>query len=342
MLSAVQFVSPSDGWVVGSDLILHTADGGSHWVTQYRAGPTSRLGAIDFTDASHGWVTGPSQILATIDGGMHWNALPEPCPPIRTVHFVSPRDGFAVAGGNLSYWGVADPPLPGALLLHTTDGGAHWHRLPTPPDVQSACFSDRRHGWLSADGAIYGTADGGRTWSFAVRARSRSGTYAEVECAWSHAAWAEVIGPGVAGGHEPHIGYHSDGRSWRPIFVEGYTAGAALWAQMKTESPGTYPGPFSAISANQAVFIGWCSACSVLQPGSRGPAAVPMVIALHGGTVLLRRGQVGRLSYATGTAFVSVSDGWVTGLLLAHRTVSALEHTADGGRSWQVQYVLKG
>jgi hypothetical protein len=341
MLSAVQFVSQSDGWLVGSDRILHTADGGSHWVTQFRAGPTARLGAIDFVDANYGWVTGPSQILATTDGGAHWHALPEPCPPIRTVHFVSPRDGFAVAGGNLSYRGVTDPPLRRGVLLRTTNGGAHWHRLPTPPDVQSACFNDARHGWLIAGGAIYGTADGGRTWALAVRARSRSGTYGEVECAGSEAAWAEVIGPGVALGHLPQIGYHTSGRSWRPIFVEGYTAGQALWARVNTESPGPYPGPFSAVSVDQAVFVGWCSACSLRPPSSGGPAAVPMDIALRGGTDLLRRGQVGELSYATGTAFVSASDGWVTGLLPAHRTVSVLEHTADGGRTWQVQYVLK-
>jgi hypothetical protein len=151
-----------------------------------------------------------------------------------------------------------------------------------------------------------------------------------------------VIGPGIAMGHVPQIGYHGYGRTWRPIFVEGYTAGAALWARVKTESPGPYPGPFSAISAYQAVFIGWCSACSAPPPSSRWPAAVPMDIALHGGAVLLRRGQVGKLSYATGTAFVSASDGWVTGLLSFQRTVSALEHTTDGGRTWQVQYVLKG
>jgi photosystem II stability/assembly factor-like uncharacterized protein len=341
MLSAVQFVSPSDGWVVGSDRILHTTDGGSHWATQFRTRPKAQLGAIDFVDADHGWVTGPSEILATTDGGAHWQSLPEPCPPIRTVHFVSRRDGFAVAGVGVSYWGVTDPPLAGGILLRTTDGGARWHRLHAPPDVQSACFNNAQHGWLSAGGAIYGTADGGRTWSLSVRARSRSGTYAEIECARPRAAWAEVIGPGVALGHEPQIGYHMNGRSWRPIFVEGYTAGPALWAHVKTESPGPYPGPFSAVSANQAVFIGGCSACSVPPPSSRGPAAVPMDVAVHGGTVLLRRGQVGELSYATGTAFVSSSDGWVTGLLPAHRAVSALEHTADGGRSWQVQYVLK-
>ena len=61
-----------------------------------------------------------------------------------------------------------------------------------------------------------------------------------------------------------------------------------------------------------------------------------------GGTVLLRRGQVGELSYATGTAFVSGSDGWVSGFLSIQRAISALEHTTDGGRTWQVQYVLKG
>ena len=101
-LSAVQFVSASTGWVVGSDRILHTADGGRHWDIQYRTAPAAQLTAVDFTDASHGWVVGASTVLVTTDAGAHWRPLAEPCRVIRAVHFFSPADGFAVAGGSVS------------------------------------------------------------------------------------------------------------------------------------------------------------------------------------------------------------------------------------------------
>ncbi len=67
-----------------------------------------------------------------------------------------------------------------------------------------------------------------------------------------------------------------------------------------------------------------------------------MDVALHGGAVLLRRGRTGQLSQATGAAFVTASDGWVTGIRQARQRISVIMHTTDGGRSWQEQYVLRG
>jgi len=67
-----------------------------------------------------------------------------------------------------------------------------------------------------------------------------------------------------------------------------------------------------------------------------------MDVALHGGAVLLRRGRIGQLSQATGAAFVTASDGWVTGIRQARKTVSVIMHTAEGGSRWWAQYVLRG
>jgi hypothetical protein len=347
VLGGVQFVSASFGWVVGSDRILHTADGGRHWTVQLRTKPTAQLRTVDFVDAEHGWVTGASELLATADGGAHWNSLREPCRSIQTVHFVSPLDGFALAGGPLPTGDTPGWPMPADVLLRTTDAGRHWQRLAAPPGVQTVCFSNTRRGWLGANGNIYGTLNGGLSWHLAVRGPTVSGgqpgyhAFAEVQCAGSGSGWAEVIGPGAAMSHEPQIGYHTSGTTWQPIFAEQYTASPSLRARVPAASPSVYPGPFSAISPDQAVFLGWCPPCSApASPRLLGP--VPMDIALHGGAVLLRRGRIGQLSQATGAAFVTASDGWVTGIRQAQTTVSVIMHTADGGRSWQEQYALAG
>jgi len=346
-LGAVQFVSASAGWVAGSGRILHTADRGRHWATQFRTSPAAGLGALDFTDASHGWAVGTSTVLATADGGAHWRALPEPCPPVRAVHFVSPADGFAVAGGNLPYLGVSSPPPAGGVLVRTADGGRHWQRMAAPADAQTVCFTDTRRGWLGAGGSIYGTENGGRSWTLAVRGPGQPGgrpdthAVAEVACAGSGAGWAELNGPGAAMSHVPQIGYHTWGRAWQPIFAEQYSASPGLRARVRAAAPGVYPGPFSAISAVQAVFVGWCPACSApASPRMLGPA--PMDVALNGGAVLVRRGRIGQLSQATGAAFVTASDGWVVGIRQASRGMAAIMHTADGGRTWRVQYTLGG
>jgi hypothetical protein len=347
VLNAVQFVSASVGWVAGSDRILHTTDGGRHWVIQFRASEAAQLGTVDFVDASDGWVTGASEVLATTDAGAHWRSLPEPSRTIRTVHFVSPDVGFAVAGASLPNADALGGSQHGDVLLRTTDAGQTWGPVATPPGVQSVCFSDSQRGWLGADGNIYGTVNGGRSWNLAVRGPIAAGggpgyhALAELECAGSGAGWAELNGPGVALSHMAQIGYHTDGSTWRPIFTEQYTASPGLRARVPAASPGVYPGPFSAISADQAVFIGWCPPCSApASPRLLGPA--PMDIALHAGAVLLRRGRIGLLSQATGAAFVTASEGWVTGIREGLRSVSVIMHTADGGRSWREQYVLPG
>jgi photosystem II stability/assembly factor-like uncharacterized protein len=344
VLTGVQFVSASTGWVVGSDRILHTTDGGRHWDIQYRTSAAAQLTAVDFTDASHGWVVGASTLLATTDGGAHWRPLAEPCQVIDAVHFVSPADGFAVAGGSLPDHGV---PSAGGILLRTTDGGRTWHRMSGPADVQTACFSTPEHGWLGAGGSIYGTASGGRTWTLAVRGPGSPGgpadthAIAAVECAAPGAGWAELTGPGAALSHMPQIGYHTSGRTWQPIFAEQYTASPGLRRQVRAGSPGVYPGPFSAISPDEAVFVGWCPPCSAAtSPRMLGPA--PMDVALDAGAVLVRRGRVSQLSQAAGAAFVTAGDGWVVGIRQASRTGAMIMHTADGGRTWQVQYTLGG
>ena len=93
----MQFVSAGQGWAVGQDVILATADGGAHWRVQLSG--ALNLTAVDFVNRQDGWAAGNTSLLATTDGGAHWKALPEPCPLIRSVHFISPSTGFAVAGG---------------------------------------------------------------------------------------------------------------------------------------------------------------------------------------------------------------------------------------------------
>jgi photosystem II stability/assembly factor-like uncharacterized protein len=336
----VQFVSASDGWVVGSDKILHTGDGGQHWKVQFRANRHASLRTVDFADATHGWVVGAKQILATTDGGAHWRSLPEPCPAVRDVRFLNSLDGFAVAGGpmpNPAQAPYAAGPQSGGVLLRTTDGGVHWSRMPAPRDVQTACFSNPARGWLGAGGNIYGTENSGRTWTLAVHGPKTRGSHAlaQVECSGSGAAWAQVNGPGAGLGHVPQIGYHTDGRSWRPIFAEQYFPHPGV--RVSAEAPSVYPGPFSVISQSQAAFVGWCPVCAA-PAGSRAIGPAPLDMALDGGGTMVHRGMIAGLTEATGAAFLTTRDGWVVGIRQGHSVTSLIMHTADGGRTWQAQY----
>ena len=85
-LGGLQFVSASRGWAVGQDTILATADGGARWTTQLSG--KLNLTSVDFVSGQDGWAVGTTSLLATTDGGAHWTALSEPCPVIRSVHFI--------------------------------------------------------------------------------------------------------------------------------------------------------------------------------------------------------------------------------------------------------------
>jgi hypothetical protein len=336
-LTGVQFVSSRRGWVVGLGEIIATTDGGRHWNTQLKG--DLGLASVDFVDGSHGWAVGSRHLLVTTDGGSHWAALPEPCPEIRQVHFVSPQVGFAIAGG-IDLFGTASPlaPLRRGVLLTTSDGGRTWHRATAPADAQSVCFGSPKKGWLGADGGLFRTADGGRTWQpTSARVRSRNLNYPAlmtVQCAGADSAWAQAIGPGGEMSQEPHVGFHAGPRGTAAIFAEQYfqNPGSAPHAN----SSGSYAGPFSAISPAVAAFIDWCVAC--------GAGTAPWELAVRGGATLRREGNVKGLNIATGASFVSQRQGWILGAQIrygpsgASRMTWRVVSTSDGGRSWRVVY----
>ncbi len=357
----VQFVSPAAGWMVGSGRILVTTDGGSHWSVQATS-PTAQWSALDFVDASHGWVVGADGLLATSDGGRHWRELPEHCPAIRTLDFLSPERGFAIAGGVAggggglgsvvrTVYSGSDRRSREAGLLVSDDGGKSWRRLLTPKPPQSVCFNSSEHGWLGAGGNIYATSDGGRHWTLSYKTPPRRQPETDdpaavaLRCAGAHAAWAEVVPPGAGSSQAPHIGLHSSGGSWEAIFAEQYFPHPGI--AVSRQSPGSYPSAFSAISGSTAAFIDFCPAC-VPQ------ASTPVGIAEKGGLRFRRPENVHGLTQAFAASFISPNEGWVAGVLENfHQPCSAtecrtpkasfrLEHTTNGGRTWHTQYSHRG
>jgi photosystem II stability/assembly factor-like uncharacterized protein len=330
-LFGVQFLSVTTGWTVGSNGVLATDDGGVRWTVQYRA-RCADLTEVEFVDAEHGWAVGLTDLLVTTDGGRHWQQLQEPAWPVRSAHFVSPRVGYAVAGGATPGNWSPMTPWTGGVVLKTLDGGQSWTRLAAPADAQSLCFATSDDGWLGADGRIYRSLDGGRSWSLALKGygQGEDRSLAMVQCAGQKAGWAELDGPGGEMSQSPHVAFHSDGGPWTPIFAEQYFPHPGV--AVSVNSPGSYSGPFSTIDPDTAVFIDSCDAC-----GYRGTA--PWAFAERGGKQLVRRGNVGYITSAIGVSFVTSRSGWVTGIYWGgSSTVYRLVHTNNAGRTWTVEY----
>jgi len=338
-LDAVQFVSASQGWVAGAGRVLATSDGGRTWTTRYTG--SAKLDELDFTDARHGWAVGTNALLRTTDGGATWTQLSEPActAPIESVHFVSPDLGYAVARG-AQVWmsGGVPAAVSGGELLTTTDGGSQWTPVAgAPAQAQTVCFSSADDGFLGTPGKVWHSTDGGRTWSLAFSEPPlASGVHSPapdttvLECAGGNAAWVQFLGYGAALGHAPYLAYATqDARNWRAVLEESYIESAVRPEVHAPEGPGSYPGPFSAISPVAAVFVGY--------DPPLGYGAAPVDLVSSGGATLTSEGNVGGVSVPEAAAFISPSQGWVVGETLPSGDF-VIETTANSGHTWTQQY----
>lgn len=81
---------------------------------------------------------------------------------LRSVHFLTRHEGWAVGDGYDNYTGI----------YHTTDGGQSWQRLelydaqPRTPDWAMVRFADAKHGWIAPrlKNTMLRTTDGGESW----------------------------------------------------------------------------------------------------------------------------------------------------------------------------------
>ena len=132
---------------------------------------------------------------------------------------------------------------------------------------------------------------------------------------------------------EPHVAFHGDASGVTAVYAEQYFH---MPGDPATRSPGPYSGPFSALSPASAVFIDWCGPC--------GAGTAPWAVATGSGAALAKRGDVGGLTFADAAAFLTPAAGWVTGTYTEYsakgkgRYQQRIVATADGGKSWQVQW----
>ncbi len=171
--------------------VYHTNDAGRHWTTsRISLDPSVPVQStqIDVVNRStvymdvipmHGMNSMPGQLMVSHTGGAAWQKVPTPStlPMGGAIHFVSPQQGWL---------STSDCSTCPAHLYRTQDGGRVWTEIRLPSS--SAFAGDQasvslprfsaRHPlvailpvvWQKPTGvvaheAIYGTVNGGRTWS---------------------------------------------------------------------------------------------------------------------------------------------------------------------------------
>ena len=89
---SVTFVSPSQGWVLGSGGIEHTTDGGRTW-TRVGPGPSPDAIHLRFANPLDGWVWSSNAVWSTHDGGRTWK--PQTLPGLATAITVEDLEASA-------------------------------------------------------------------------------------------------------------------------------------------------------------------------------------------------------------------------------------------------------
>lgn len=238
--------------------------------------------------------------------------LNRPTPDFGSIDFVSETEGWLAAG---------------AGLLHTTDRGATWTEAAqlSGYDVD---FADAQHGWLvGVSGAIYGTADGGDTWT-----RQESGTQVHLSDVFARGpqeAW-------VVGSWE---GF-SDALSYPiPTAFLHTTDGGTTWERIETP-PNTW--------FEMVTFVGdagwvWGQGCQPIGPDSSpcsgGGLSSTLLRTTDGGETWALT-DVTSPSGANNMVFVNEDNGWIAGAdcppNFIGSCVNNIYATVDGGLTWQV------
>jgi photosystem II stability/assembly factor-like uncharacterized protein len=203
-LGHLQMLTQQEGWAVGfffpkgegggDSTVLHTVDGGKHWMhlPVWEHGAFEPAMLFSFGDRLHGlmwWMDqwAEPRSSRTVDGGRTWQDRPTDDVG-RLIKFFGPRRGLALGR-----------TLDGEALLVTEDGGETWAARRLPDHVRwVACsaFIDPSLGYMAGYGldhqlAIVSTADGGTTWSKGSVPTSTDGWV--VDCTRSNAASAWLV-----------------------------------------------------------------------------------------------------------------------------------------------------
>ncbi|HEV2708278.1 MAG TPA: YCF48-related protein [Pyrinomonadaceae bacterium] len=289
--------------------LLPLAAGAAGVWTRQATGTFAWLHAVHFVDEQRGWaVGGKGALLATEDGGRNWRARRPPTEDaLRDVYFSDERTGWLVC--ERSIYQLKEVDEPRSYLLRTTDGGENWQRVePAGQDVDARLtgmvFADETRGFVFGElGALYATADGGRTW-----ARRRVPTkrlLLDAAFVGSRHGW--LVGAGAA------LLYTTDGgETWR----EGRIEASETSPTVQTREAEAEPVRLNAVS-----FVderqGWAV-------GARGA----VLSSVDGGRTWRTLAPPTDADLSD-VKFFDRTEGWLAG------AGGLLMHTIDGGRTWR-------
>ena len=159
-LQRIVFIDEKHGWIGGKEVLLRTENGGETWqINRKGLEKIYFISAMVFINPKEGWIGADNgQTLRTDDGGKTFRLQKTELTssPITDLHFISSKEG----------WAVAPQRRSGGLILHTVDGGNYWKtQAKTHQRGLGIHFLNNTTGWaVMENGTSLTTIDGGTTW----------------------------------------------------------------------------------------------------------------------------------------------------------------------------------
>lgn len=257
------------------------------------------LHAVQFLDAREGWAVGDEGLAwHTADGGAHWEARPTGVrASLRSLHFRGPLVGWVVGRQEQPYGAGST-----GVLLFTNDGGKSWRHaaMNAFPGLNRVAFADARRGLVAGDGS-----DAYPSGVFTTADGGRS--------------WKPVPGPRATAWWAADYG---DGS-------EGVLAGA--WGRTATFRAGLLADA-DAETQGRDVRALWSAEGRTVAVGVGGLVLLRAAADERWTPVDLKLSSSTRAEWDFHAVHGRGDELWAAG-----RPGSAVLHSADAGRNWEVQ-----
>jgi photosystem II stability/assembly factor-like uncharacterized protein len=341
--ASMHMVDRNIGWAAGSgtNRILRTPDGGTHWDDVTPASARAGTWITYFLDANNAWLASSLQpgsgspdfsvvIYRTVDGGRSWQetgtaASQQGWP--ASMDFVDPAHGWllmdlgsAAGSQGVAFYGTADGGATWTKLSEADTSGNAGH-LPLSCSKGEPVFLNSSTGWIPGSCGAGGgpfffvTHDGGRTWSD-VSLALPSGYSGSCMCAISNLRLSNPRFSASRSGYFVLDIFGAD--SAQHDFIYTTQDAGANWR----------PGAMLPRNCFTADFIspalGWtvdAKTNSILQTGDGGQ---------HWATLATIPSSQGVMDFQ----FVNSAIGWAMG---SEPSGNTLIKSSDGGRTWTTQ-----
>ena len=161
-INVISFVDPLNGFVSDETNLYKTIDGGTTWASSV---PGFGLKDLVFSDMTHGYACGESipnaVVMKTNDGGQTWTNMLSTAFQFFTSSSMQKLD---VVNPDVVYCSG----MYTNTIFRTIDGGISWDTITMSQiwGIQDYDFISMNEGHvLSTMGEIFGTTDGGQTWT---------------------------------------------------------------------------------------------------------------------------------------------------------------------------------